>query len=150
MTTETDPRTTTHCHRCGRLLSDPKAVAAGYGRTCLRRIAENAKAAALTESPAQVAKAVELIEDEALVPVRRGVYQTVSTDGTEVYLTSATNCSCPARKGCYHSLAVAILTSRPVKPARVFALPGAPVVEQDPWWNIPASLADELAARFAA
>jgi hypothetical protein len=154
MTPKTTAQATTHCGRCHRLLSDPKAVARGYGRTCWAKVQEAAKAAALTESTTQVDKAVELIEDGGLVHLRRGVYQTVSTDGQEIYLTAANTCTCLAGlrgRTCYHQQAVRIVAGQPTWPSQVYALPGAPApVERDPFWNIPSSYADTLDELFAA
>jgi hypothetical protein len=71
--------------------------------------------------PEQTAKALELISDGGIVPVRKGVYRVTSTDGESVYLTSVNgNCSCAyglrrvsgAAKTCYHVAAVK-LTARP-------------------------------------
>lgn len=76
-------------------------------------------AKASTEKPAQVAKAVELIELGAIVPLNRGrklarVFRTVSSKGDATYLTAATNCTCPAgrnARSCYHELAVRLVTN---------------------------------------
>jgi hypothetical protein len=131
-------QTTTKCQRCGRTLTDPKRVALGLGRTCAAKIAEAAKA--VSHPASQVAKAVDLIEDGALIHWTRDLFQAVSTDGTEVYTVDAAagSCTCPAGtngRGCYHRTAVALLTGQPVtvpapveiaRPADPFAcIPGA-------------------------
>jgi ribosomal protein L37E len=148
--------TTAHltCKRCGRPITSVRSIAealrnCGYGRGCAKRIQDNAQAAAQTENPAQWVKAVDLITDGGLVHVRRGVYAVPSSDGLRTYLTAAQACSCPARKRCYHSIAVTIATARPAKAATVYALPGAPA-PVDPWWNIPGDEADRIATLFAA
>jgi len=60
----------------------------------------------------QVAKAAELIEDNAIHPLRDRIWLTVSTDGTRVHRTTTTACTCEAGvKGirCYHRLAARAL-----------------------------------------
>lgn len=116
MTTNADPaRATTHCRRCGRLLRSLKAVALGLGPTCAAKVAAAAKTS--TEKPAQVAKAQELIELGAIVPLPRRrsgtrVFRVVSSRGDATYLTATNVCSCPAglkSRACYHELAVQFL-----------------------------------------
>ena len=56
----------------------------------------------------QINKAVELIEDAGIHPLRPGIWLTVSTDGTRTHRTTADRCTCEAGvKGgrCYHQLA---------------------------------------------
>jgi hypothetical protein len=112
---------TTHCHRCGRQLTDPKRIAAGYGRTCAAKIAEAAQAAALTETAAQMAKATELVTDGGIVRITRTVYLATSSDGSvryEVNPAAGIHGTCTCRAGqygrrCYHILAAELLTARP-------------------------------------
>lgn len=57
---------------------------------------------------AQAASALELIEDNAIHPLRPGIWLTVSTDGTRTHRTTTGRCTCEAGiKGgrCYHQLA---------------------------------------------
>lgn len=101
----------THCGNCGRPLRTNASRKAGYGPTCLRRI----RATALDGyKPHQIAAAVELIEDMAILAVRPGrVWATVSTDGQSIHRTARNACTCPAGirgSDCYHRAAVAILT----------------------------------------
>ncbi len=102
---------TTCCTRCGRTLTAEESIKKGYGPVCGKKIR-----AALRElpvfKPEQIAKAEELIEDGGIVAVRETVFRTVSTDGTETYLSHPTNCTCAAgRNGrtCYHQIAAGIM-----------------------------------------
>lgn len=68
-------------------------------------------------SAAQVAKAVELLEDGAIHLLRNGIYLAVSSDGTQVHRTHvAGHCTCVAGlkteragHGCYHVAAARVL-----------------------------------------
>lgn len=106
---------TANCLRCGRTLRAAKSIAAGYGRTCRARVAAAAHTTDLTAyKPAQLASAQELIEDGAIIAIRPGIFRTVATDGTELYLTAVQACTCPAglkQRRCYHRAAAAILTA---------------------------------------
>lgn len=91
------------CLRCGRTLR----VSTGYGPVCRAKIRRAAMETALAEmTPVQAAKAIELIRDGAVVPMRRsGVYQVASSDGSVVYLVHTAGCSCKAGihgRLCYH------------------------------------------------
>lgn len=107
----------TRCPRCGRVLTSKRSLAAGVGRTCKAKIAAAAKT--VTAKPAQVAKAVDLVEVGGIVPLRRRhsgqpVCRTVSSRGDCSYLTSAHNCTCPAglkSRDCYHTLAVQLIAA---------------------------------------
>lgn len=108
--------TPARCLRCSRVLRSAKSVAAGVGPTCKGKIAVAAKTT--PAKPAQVAKAVELVELAAILPLpRRGarVFRSVSSKGDTTYLTAAHNCTCPAglrsRSECYHMLAVQLITA---------------------------------------
>lgn len=106
--------TQANCLRCGRTLTSAASITAGYGPTCRAKVAAGANAADLTDfKPAQVTSALELIEDGAILPIRTGIYRSVSTDGTELYLTAVTGqCNCPAglrSTRCYHAAAARIL-----------------------------------------
>jgi len=117
-TTQADPARTAKCLRCGRTLRSATSVAAQVGRHCKAKIAAAAKTT--TAKPAQIAKAVELVELAAILPLPRRrtgtrVFRVVSTRGDATYLTTAHNCSCPAglkgRFECYHNLAVQFLVA---------------------------------------
>lgn len=102
------------CQRCGRILRATASIARGYGRTCARRKRQEAAAAGF--KPAQVAKAVELIEQGGIVPLRgKRVFQVVASDGTGRYLTARESCTCKAglkgRHVCYHRIAATMLAA---------------------------------------
>jgi hypothetical protein len=119
---------TTQCGRCGRTLTDPESVAAGYGPVCAKRIAEAAQAS--THQPAQVAKAVELIETGGMVTVHHGrAYRAVSSDGQRTYLVAGEACNCPAGlhgRMCYHRVAVELLAMPKPRRPRVELVPADP------------------------
>ena len=115
--TQTAATTTGHqptCLRCGRRLSDPKAVARGYGRTCARKIATAAKVVDLAAyKTEQVTKATELIATGALVPTGPHTFLSVAPDGITRYETDAYHQTCSCKAGqfgrrCYH-LAAALI-----------------------------------------
>ncbi len=103
--------TYTQCLRCDRPLTSAKSMATGYGPTCARKIRNSA--VDLTDyKPHQVDSARELITDGAIIPLRSVVFLAVSTDGTEIYRSAPTSCTCSAGlKGtrCYHQLAARML-----------------------------------------
>lgn len=106
--------TQSHCLRCGRVLKSASSVARGMGRTCRAKVTAAEQAADLQDfKPEQIAHAEELIEDGAIVQLRPRIYRSVSSDGSELYLTAATGqCNCPAglkNRRCYHAAAVRIL-----------------------------------------
>jgi hypothetical protein len=106
--------TTTKCTRCHRPLTALASITRGYGRGCQAKIRAAAKVA--DHKPAQVAKALELVADGGIVPIRgRRVFAVVSTSGTGRYLTAPQACNCAAgRKGrtvCYHRIAAQLLAA---------------------------------------
>ncbi|MFF4409827.1 DUF6011 domain-containing protein [Streptomyces sp. NPDC001404] len=105
----------TNCLRCGRALRSALSTATGYGPTCLRRIKAAARRIA-DHKPALVAKAIDLIDQGGLVPLRgRRVFQAVASNGTSTYKTAAQACTCPAGiRGlhtCYHRIAAQIVAA---------------------------------------
>ena len=103
-----------NCLRCGRVLRSTKSVAAGYGPTCARHIRKATTTQASAHKPAAIAKAVELIEQGGILPLRgRRVFTVISSDGTATYKTAPAACTCPAgirgRHICYHRVAAQIL-----------------------------------------
>ena len=107
---------TATCRRCRATLTAPASVAARMGSRCAA-----IEAATAGLNAAQQAKALELVADHGVTPVRGSVYQVTSTDGTAVYLTAVTGqCTCAwgtrrtsaMAKTCYHVAAVK-LTARP-------------------------------------
>lgn len=117
MTTKTAaPATTAHCHRCGRVLRSAKSIADGYGRTCKAKIAEAAKAAALSQPVERVAKATEALETGAVAHRTRNLFQVVSSDGSKTYDVdlAAGSCTCKAGqygRACYHLASAALLAA---------------------------------------
>lgn len=107
----------TNCLRCGRALRSLKSTTSGYGPTCTRKVRESARAEVIaTHKPAQVAKAVELIEQGGIIPLRaRRIFTVISSDGTASYKTAPQACTCPAglkgRFVCYHRIAAQIVTA---------------------------------------
>ena len=104
------------CLRCSRVLRSAKSVAAGVGPTCKSKITAAAKNT--PAKPVQVAKAIELVELGAIIPLRRRnsgtrVFRVVSSRGDATYLAAAHNCTCAAglksRHECYHMLAAQLL-----------------------------------------
>lgn len=103
--------THTHCLRCGRRLTATASQARGYGRGCAAKV-RHAAADLAGFKPAQITAARELIEDGAIVPLRGSVFRAVSSDGSALYLTHPTNCSCPAglrSAPCFHTAAARLL-----------------------------------------
>lgn len=89
------------------------SLAAGFGRRCRARVRDAASEVDLTGyTPAQYARAVEALREAAVVPTSRpGQFSAVSSDGSVIYLVTVDDCTCPARKACYHRAAVEILTA---------------------------------------
>jgi hypothetical protein len=106
----------TNCLRCGRRLTSARSRATGYGPTCRRHVRTAAQTVDLsTWKPDAVAKATELIEDGAILPLRGRIFLAVSADGAAPHRTAPTgHCTCPAGlKGehrCYHGMAAQILS----------------------------------------
>lgn len=93
--TTTDTSHEARCLRCGRKLT--ASAAKGYGRTCLRKIREAAKAEALTGlTDKQAAEATEIVADGGVVPsAHQGVWLVTSGDGSAVYrATPDGHCNC--------------------------------------------------------
>ena len=101
-----------HCLRkgCGRRLTAPASVAAGYGPTCLRKVRAAVETVAAAFKPAQVAAALQLIGSGQITPAdARGAYLVTSSDGLVDYLTTASTCNCPAARrhlACKHRCGV--------------------------------------------
>jgi len=110
------------CTRCNRILRSPASIARGMGRSCARRVCE--AAALMTDSvkAETLAKAVEDVEDGALVDTRRvtsagrPVFEVVSSTGVGTYLaTPGGACTCKAglrgKYLCRHVIAAALLAA---------------------------------------
>lgn len=136
------------CRKCFRAITSARSIRealsnGGYGRGCARKVAENAKAAAMTEPVQRVDAATEAIEDGAVVHQTRDLWLVVSSKGDEVYTVDVATggCTCPAGehgRRCWHVVAVGLLLGTPVVTL-------APVMELatpiDPFANIPGAYA---------
>lgn len=105
---------TTKCSRCHRPLTSAKSIAAGMGRTCAKRTRQDNVVKGI--KPATIAKAIELIEQGGIVPLRgRRIFQVISSDGTATYKTAPQACTCAAgikgRYTCYHRAAALMLAA---------------------------------------
>ena len=102
-----------HCIKCGRRLHCAVSRSRGYGWGCWARVRKARKLAVLVNfTIKQIEQAAELIEDAAIIPTALAtVFRTVSSDGTRVYLTTATGCTCPASKACFHNAGVIMATA---------------------------------------
>jgi hypothetical protein len=111
---------TTTCTRCGRTLRSAASRSLGLGRTCARRIREAASAAVELVKPDTLAKAIEDVEDGALIDTGRTtkagrrIFAALSSDGTRTYLTTPGHaCTCRAGhagRTCRHAVAAALLS----------------------------------------
>lgn len=108
---------TATCKRCHATLTSPASVKAGIGPRCAA-----IQAAMESLNAAQQARALELIADHGIIPVRKGIYRVTATSGENTYLTAVTGqCTCnwglcrasALKKTCYH-VAAARLTARPL------------------------------------
>lgn len=107
---------TATCRRCRATLRNPRTVAAGIGPVCARKERQEAAVEAAGFKAAAVAKALELIADGGITPLRgRRVFQVVSSTGAGRYLTAPQGCTCPAglkgRHLCYHRAAAVMLAA---------------------------------------
>lgn len=110
----------TTCTRCGRTLTSPASVARRMGRGCAAIVREATTSAVDLVKPDTLAKAVEDIEDGALIDTRRTtstgrrIYAVVSSDGSHTYLaTPGSACTCRAGHlghTCRHTVAAALLS----------------------------------------
>ena len=106
----------TRCQRpgCGHRIWSAQSERTGYGSDCRTRVHLAERLAARHDGfkPEQVARAVQLIEDGAIVPSGvPALFVCVSSDGTRRYFTSLVHCTCDARVTCYHQVAASILTA---------------------------------------
>lgn len=101
--------TTTSCTRCGRPITGDKC----YGSGCAARLAHAIATVDTTGyTPAQVEKAVELVQQGGIVRVGH-LFLAVSSSGTMRYEVAAEGaCSCMAAshgRHCYHILSARIM-----------------------------------------
>jgi hypothetical protein len=123
MTTTETPAEQPRCQRCGRKMrvtTDP------YGPKCAAKIRKAQLDEARADfTPAQQAKADELIRDGGIVQVAPGLYEVASSDGGHTYATDGHSCTCDAGwadKRCYHLLAVRIMELASRRPLRKSSL----------------------------
>lgn len=113
-TTSTQKPIIGHCLRCRRALRN--TTTDGYGPKCRVMVRKAAKATVVAQYKAhQVAKAEELIEQGALIPLRANrVFIAVSSDGAQTYKAHQAACTCPAgvkgRHACKHRIAAHLLS----------------------------------------
>lgn len=101
------------CLKCRRPLHNPSPD--GLGPKCRRKLRRATRTEA-AHPKWQVAKAAELLELGAVIPLRQNrIFLVVADDGTEVYRTAATGqCNCPAglrSVRCYHAVAAHLLAA---------------------------------------
>lgn len=106
---------TAKCLRCGHKIRSARSIAAKYGPVCKAKI----RLAAMTEAvkgfaATAIEKAQQLIADGGIIATKRaGVFQAVSSSGTDTYLVHSAVCNCPAGlrgRQCYHLAAARVLT----------------------------------------
>ncbi|WP_063752616.1 SWIM zinc finger family protein [Streptomyces sp. NRRL S-350] len=107
------------CIKCHRILRN--ASPDGLGPKCRGRVRKATKAPAMAAfKPALVEKAVEMLEQGAVQPLRKSgkneVFLVVSEDGSQTYRTARAACTCKAglrgQHMCKHRIAVIALTVR--------------------------------------
>lgn len=106
------------CRRCRRPLRSATSRDLGYGRTCLRKIKASLAKAAQLDNAGRLSKALDLITDGAIVPMKIGtkntIFRAVSSNGRDRYLVAPNTCNCPAGRAsrtCYHQVAATILAA---------------------------------------
>ncbi|MCX4550564.1 MULTISPECIES: hypothetical protein [unclassified Streptomyces] len=107
----------TRCLKCRRILRRPTAD--GYGPKCRTKVRKATRSEHLGQyKPHLVEKAVELLEQGGLIPLRKSsknrVFLAVSSDGSTAYRSAPAACNCPAGLRavhvCKHRIAAHILT----------------------------------------
>jgi hypothetical protein len=115
MTKTQKPHTAT-CTRCHATLRSEASIARGMGAHCARLHRQEQAVKNAGFKPAMIAAAREIIADGAIAPIRgRRVFEVVSSNGIDRYLTAPEACNCPAglksRYACYHRAAATILAA---------------------------------------
>lgn len=102
---------TATCKGCGRTLRAAKSRLQGRGPVCQKRYEAAVQTESVGYTAAQVEKATEALEDDAVIRVGH-LYLAVSSDGSTRYEVAATGeCSCTAAmygRRCWHTLAARI------------------------------------------
>jgi hypothetical protein len=101
---------------CGRVLRSPASIARKYGRRCWERAHRRAETLASSFTDEQVERAVEAVEDGAVVPGETpAVWYVVSSRGDAFYtVENAAICDCEAGQAgrmCWHLGAVALVAA---------------------------------------
>lgn len=108
------PTVSTRCLRCGRPLTSPLSVAAGFGPDCTRHFRRVARTLP-GFSRRQVEDALELLELGGIAPLRgRRVWLTVGHHGATYRTASSGQCTCLAGlygKLCHHAAAVRLVAA---------------------------------------
>jgi hypothetical protein len=97
------------CRRCKRPLRNTRRRKNQIGRDCARL--EKLQVIIDTFTPEQIEKAKEILDLGAFQKADN-VYNILSSDGSQIYLTSSKQCTCTAGqydKMCYHRVAVMML-----------------------------------------
>ncbi|WP_225846933.1 SWIM zinc finger family protein [Streptomyces sp. HPF1205] len=107
----------TRCTKCRRRLRKPSPD--GYGPKCRAKVRRAGRRPEIGQyKPHLVEKAIELLEQGGLIPLRKSsknsVFLAVSSDGTTTYKTAPAACTCPAglraAYDCKHRIAAHIVT----------------------------------------
>lgn len=117
------------CLDCSHPLTSAKSQTRQRGPLChARHIAALALAAAFKNPQAAAEKALQIIADRAIVRTRvKGQYLTVSSDGSQNYLTDVVENSCTCEAGhrhgrCSHLLAANVKEITATRKTAVYAL----------------------------
>ena len=109
----------TVCGRCARALRSSRSRKLGFGEECWRKMRATARVirdeyrrGLSSFTGRQVDAALELITDGGIVHIGDYTFTSVSTDGSEQYVCTGFECTCPAGErdvNCYHQLAAIVL-----------------------------------------
>jgi hypothetical protein len=104
------------CLGCRRPIRSARALARSYGEGCWRKARRRASELGAAYSDEQIEKAVEAVEDGAVIPGESAaVWLVVSSRGDEVYeVAGGAVCTCPAGeagRGCWHLAAVEMISA---------------------------------------
>lgn len=102
------------CTACGRPLRSARALRRGYGWRCYAKVLRAARVLEASRNMA-AAKAAQALLDGAYVRhPHKAVWQVVSSDGSQVYLTHPNGCTCRAGlhdKLCWHRAGAEVLAA---------------------------------------
>jgi hypothetical protein len=112
--------TCTRCTRCGRAITTSTSIARGMGRTCASRIRNEAATLTAAVKADTIAKAMEDIEDGAIIDTRRRttsghrIFAVMSSAGTGTYLATQAACTCRGGhrgRTCRHTIAARLIAA---------------------------------------